>query len=60
MRDEIEIKIDILKGKMEKMEVGSVQHDMYVQIMQELLSIRDGNKQVKLHKESDAVCDGCQ
>ena len=43
-----------LEAKMSAFEVGSPQHNFLLEM------IREGETQVKLHKESDQVCEGCQ
>lgn len=64
MSEEIRTKIELLKVKMEKSEVGSVPHDMYREILKELEAKLSGGSEtkgtVKLHVDAGAVCDGCQ
>lgn len=48
-----ELKAHLL-AKMSAFEVGSPQHDFLLGM------IREGESQVKLHKETDQVCESCQ
>lgn len=63
MRNEIETKIELLKAKMEKCEVGSVQFNVYREILDSLTERLVGEKKdvaVKLHVDQDTTCESCQ
>ena len=61
MADELKIKIELLKAKMEKSEVGSAPHDMYREILKELEAKLPGTgSKIKLHKDEDTTCESCQ
>lgn len=44
----------LIEKRLKEYEVGSVQHDHYMQILREL------DAQVRLHKAEDAICESCQ
>ena len=61
MDKEIRSKIEILKQKMETLEVGSVQQIMYAEILQELQDkLEQEDRPVRLHVEGAPTCEGCQ
>lgn len=44
----------LIEKRLTEYEVGSVQHDHYMQILREL------DAQVKLHIDKDTTCESCQ
>lgn len=60
MEEQIKAQMELTSKKMEGFEVGSVQHDMYREIMKELEMKLNGDSGIKLHIEKDATCEGCQ
>ena len=62
MKEEIKKKLELIEEKLKGFEVGSVQHNMYVEIRTELLARLNKDKvaNIRLHKESEEICDSCQ
>lgn len=44
----------LIERRLKEYEVGSVQHDHYMQILREL------DAQVRLHVDKDTTCESCQ
>ena len=60
MEDEIRLTIKAVEAKLEKYEVGGVQHNMYMEIRKELQDKLGDKPKIKLHVDEEAVCTSCQ